>query len=413
MQTLISATFDRKLLTHVLLAQVLLVNLPSSLSLSAAEPTVPELRIGYTEFQTNLTGGRHYNIRTMRACVVSSTGAGRQVVAPELADVPDSWTQFAGWSPDGNTAIIGRGWQSPENADWEEQHKTFRFQESDWQYDTHLVNLLSETTFNVTAVDRVSFYNSGVFYWPGNPKKLGFTALIGGNSHPFSMSTDGHNKTDLTKESGQFAYGFSSSRDGSRISYHSNYQICLANADGSGVTELKTGNPFNFAPVWSPDGKWLLFVSGEHYNCHPFIVSSDGTGLRKLADRGGYRGVTEFLDVPDFHGGSSDVPIWAADSQSIFYTCLVGENIELFQCPLTGTPRQLTSGEPGTTHYHPQLSPDGGRLVYGSRREGVRQLFVRDLQTDRETQITNLKTGYAGMWPHWQPSPARNTSDAR
>jgi hypothetical protein len=33
------------------------------------------------------------------------------------------------------------------------------------------------------------------------------------------------------------------------------------------------------------------------------VVTRDGTGLRKLADRGGYEGVTLFLDVPDYHEG--------------------------------------------------------------------------------------------------------------
>ena len=32
------------------------------------------------------------------------------------------------------------------------------------------------------------------------------------------------------------------------------------------------------------------------------------------------RGVTEFLDVPGFHGGSSDTPVWAADGRLIFHT---------------------------------------------------------------------------------------------
>ena len=37
--------------------------------------------------------------------------------------------------------------------------------------------------------------------------------------------------------------------------------------------------------AWSPEGTWVLFVSGEHYNCHPHIMRADGTGLKKLADR--------------------------------------------------------------------------------------------------------------------------------
>lgn len=139
-----------------------------------------------------------------------------------------------------------------------------------------------------------------------------------------------------------FAYGFSSSPDGSHISYHENYQVYLADADGSNRIHVQTGHPFVFAPRWSPDGQWLLFVSGEHYNCHPHVVKVDGTGLKKLADRGGYRGVIEFLDVFDYHGGSSDVPVWSIDGQSVFYTAKVGNNVELFRVTLDGRAEQLT-----------------------------------------------------------------------
>ena len=85
----------------------------------------------------------------------------------------------------------------------------------------------------------------------------------------------------------------------------------------------------------------MLFLAGEHYDCHPHVVRADGTGLRKLADRGGYRGVVEFLDVPDFHGGSSDMPVWAPDGKSVFYTAKVGENVELFR---VAARRQAASG---------------------------------------------------------------------
>jgi hypothetical protein len=69
------------------------------------------------------------------------------------------------------------------------------------------------------------------------------------------MDRDGRNKVDLTKTSNEFAYGFSSSRDGKRIAYHKSYQVYLADADGSNAVHVKTGNPFNFVPTWSPDGK--------------------------------------------------------------------------------------------------------------------------------------------------------------
>jgi Tol biopolymer transport system component len=162
---------------------------------------------------------------------------------------------------------------------------------------------------------------------------------------------------------------------------------------------------FDFAPRWSPDGEWLLFVSGEHYHHNPYVVRRDGSGLRKLADLNDYQGFIEFLDVPDYHHGSSDLPVWSADGKSVFYTAKVDGNVELFQISLDGKPEQLTKTPAGTHHYHPTPSSDGKKLLYGAKRDGVRQLFVMDLTDRSEKQLTDLKAGHGAMWGHWQPTP--------
>lgn len=365
----------------------------------AAEPTP---LVGYTELRTNLPGGRHANVRTMRAAVVNADGTGGRFVGGDQAKDADAWTQFAGWSPDGTAAIIGAGWQSPDNAKWEEENKRFRMDEGKWKLDSCLLDLAAGKVTNVTAVERVSHYNGGLFFLPDG-KGLGFTPLINGVSKPYLMDLDGRNKRDVSGKGGGFTYGYSASPDGKFICYHENYQIYVSAADGSNKKLIKTGNPFDFAPKWSPDGKWLLFVSGEHYNCHPHVVRPDGTGLKKLADRGGYRGVVEFLDVPDFHGGSSDVPVWSVDGALVVFTAKVGNSVELFQTTLDGKATQLTKSVEGSLHYHPQPSPDGKRIVYGSLRAGARNIYVMDLSDRTEKRLTDLKTGSGAMWPHWQP----------
>jgi Tol biopolymer transport system component len=333
----------------------------------------------------------------MRAVVVNIDGTNRRPIARELAEQPDSWTQFAGWSPDGKTAIIVRGWESPTNAQWEEEHKQFRFTKGDWLVDSYLVDLASGKATDLTEVERVSHYNTGVFFIP-NTQSLGFTPLIDGNSKPFVMDRDGRNKRDVSGKGGGFAYGYSASPDGKRISFHENYQIYVANSDGSDKQHIATGNPFNFGPQWSPNGQWLLFLSGVHHHSNPYIVRADGTGLRRLADLGG------FLDVADFHEGSSDLPVWSTDGASVFYTARVGLNVELFQTTLDGALTRLSNTPAGTIHYHPQPSRDGKWLAYGSKREGIRQLFVMPLSDRSEIQITDLKRGEAAIWAHWQPS---------
>ena len=378
---------------------------PGSL-FAAATAKRPRELIGYTEFRTNLPGGRHANLITMRAVVVRADGTRSRHVASELARQTNTWTQFAGWSPDGRQAIIGCGWESPENGAGEEVNKTFRFTPEGWLYDTLLLNLTSGKLTNVTAVERVSFYNTGVFFWPNDPTRLGFQALIGSDSHPFRMNLDGRNKQDLTADSKEFAYGFNASPDGKQIAYHKSYQIFIADADGANPKRIETGQPFNFVPQWSPDGEWLLFVAGEHYNCHPHIVRRDGSDLRKVADRQGYRGVVELLDVPDFHGGSSDVPLWSPDGKWIYYTAQVGESVELMRVSLAGKIDQLTQTRKNSLNYHPKFSPDGQWVVFGSNRSGTRQIYVMRAEGGDAYPITRVKSGWGAMWPHWQPLAA-------
>src|SRR6478735_9422589 len=87
---------------------------------------LPDLFIGYTEFRTDLPGGRYVSQATFRAVVVKADGTGRRVLAEELTREKGSWTQFTGWSPDGKAARLSRNWKSEEVGKWEEEHKNFR-----------------------------------------------------------------------------------------------------------------------------------------------------------------------------------------------------------------------------------------------------------------------------------------------
>lgn len=362
----------------------------------------PEVWIGYTAYQTTLPT-RFDNQITSRAHLVRADGSDNREVAGELIDGPNQWTQFAGWSPDGTTAVIHAGWESPENGAWEEENKTFRMTEG-WKLDAYFHELKSGSLHNLSAVERVSDYNAGIVFVPGGSGELMFTALIDGISHPFLMNRDGTNKRDISQGEAGFIYGVSASPDGRYVAYHENYQIKVADADGGNQRAIDTGNPFNFAPQWSPDGGWLLFVSGEHYNCHPTIVRPDGSDLRKLADRGGYEGVTTVYDVYDFHGGSSDVPVWSTDGSYVYYTAKLGESIELMTVTLDGSITQLTHSEPGVTHYHPKPSPDGKWLAFGSTRSGTRQLYVMPARGGKAWPITKVPEGHGAMWALWQPA---------
>jgi Tol biopolymer transport system component len=207
----------------------------------------------------------------------------------------------------------------------------------------------------------------------------------------------------MTDGDAAFTYGLSPSPDGKHVAYHKNYQVYVADADGGNARKIETGNPFNFVPQWSPDGTWLLFVSGEHYDCHPCVVRPDGSGFRQLAGRQGYTGVTTVYDVFDFHGGSSDVPVWSTDGRGVYYTAQFGDVVELMYVSVAGDVKRLTESESGVTHYHPKPSLDGAALAFGSTRSGTRQLYVMPAGGGEARAITDVPAGHGAMWAHWRP----------
>jgi Tol biopolymer transport system component len=132
-------------------------------------------------------------------------------------------------------------------------------------------------------------------------------------------------------------------------------------------------------------------------------MRADGTGLRKVGDRGGYRGVYETLDEPDFHSERSDIPSWSPDGKWLYYTAKVGKAVELMRVSPEGQSEQLTRSGPGVVHYLPQVSPDSKWVVFGSTRTGLRQLHVARAAGSGAYQLTKVGAGWGAFLPHWRP----------
>ena len=64
--------------------------------------------------------------------------------------------------------------------------------------------------------------------------------------------------------------------------------------------------------------------------------------IQTVAQRGGYAGVTLFLDVDDFHEGSRDTQVWSMDGKSIFFTAQRKKAVELLEISPGNEEKQLT-----------------------------------------------------------------------
>lgn len=116
----------------------------------------------------------------------------------------------------------------------------------------------------------------------------------------WSIRADGNDPRKHTACSGVCTYG-SFSPDGQHVLYRKvdanpglnwsleaiekNSEIYIADLDGSNARVLASHPAFDGWPLWSPDGKWIVFASnraGPALTGQLWMVKPDGSGLKQL-----------------------------------------------------------------------------------------------------------------------------------
>ena len=90
--------------------------------------------------------------------------------------------------------------------------------------------------------------------------------------------------------------GLDSNPDGKRVAYsqqaHDRWELSVMNSDGTYPTGITTADPIlsilfdkvvhNTAPIWSPDGKQILFLSDRNGKWEFFVADANGQNIRQV-----------------------------------------------------------------------------------------------------------------------------------
>jgi Tol biopolymer transport system component len=160
-------------------------------------------------------------------------------------------------------------------------------------------------------------------YWHGwspNGKDIVYTASRDGkNYNVYKMSSSGGPETQLTNNA--LADGPEYSPDGKYIYYNTSatgtMQLWRMKPDGSAQEQVTFDEYNNWFAHFSPDGKWIAFLSFQPTiapNDHPLYKR--GVMLRIMPASGGAPKVIAYL----FGGqGTINVPSWSPDSKYIAF----------------------------------------------------------------------------------------------
>ncbi|MBB1488541.1 Tol-Pal system beta propeller repeat protein TolB [Oceanospirillum sediminis] len=149
------------------------------------------------------------------------------------------------------------------------------------------------------------------------------------------------------------------------------YQLKVSDADGRREKTILTSQQPLLSPSWSPDAKYLAYVSFE--KGRPGIyLQNVYTGKR--------RQLTAFK-------GLNGAPSWSPDGNKLVVTLSKDGNPELYEINLqTNKVRRLTR------HYsietEAEWSSDGKRMLFTSSRAGGPQIYEMNLETGEEKRLT-------------------------
>lgn len=151
------------------------------------------------------------------------------------------------------------------------------------------------------------------------------------------------------------------------------YRLMLADADGARPRILKESRPNEpiLSPAWSPDGRYLAYVSFETTRPAIYILDLD-TGMRR--------------QMTDFEG-LNGAPAWSPDGQKLAITLSKDGNPEIYVIDVNT--RQLTRV---TNHYaidhEPSWRTDGKAILFTSNRGARPQIYQVILASGRTERLT-------------------------
>ena len=212
-----------------------------------------------------------------------------------------------------------------------------------------------------------------------------------GKSTPIKInivSDDKENPVEMiTVRNDADGYDLSPSNRRAAISAHG--EIFSIATDRGDIQRVTQSYSREIDPAWSPDGKWIAFMSDKSGRDEVWMAHEDGTGLKKLSEDDGEKQNIQ----------------WAPDSKSLIYSA---SDHKLYRYDLeVARGAVIASGEAGNIQ-GARWSPDGKWVAFSKLDHDLRpHVYVVSSTGGAEHRVGNADVLFSETGPAWTPDGKR------
>ncbi|HXB33211.1 MAG TPA: S41 family peptidase [Puia sp.] len=185
------------------------------------------------------------------------------------------------------------------------------------------------------------------------------------------------------------------SPDGQTILFSYKGDIYSVPAKGGTAVPLTISESYEFAPVWSHDGRWIAFASDRYGNFDVFVMPATGGEAKRLTYYGGH-------EIPSSFTADDKKILFTANRQDLVTNVQFPIEIisELYSVPVTGGRVAQVLPVPAL---EATVNTAGDKLIYEDRKgyesdwrkhhtsSVARDIWLYDLHTGKYQQLTTFK----------------------
>jgi len=182
------------------------------------------------------------------------------------------------------------------------------------------------------------------------------------------------------------------------INYYRQYDGLRADSvRGRSLTEKKKSGNINIAPVLSPNGQYVAFLSERNFFGIDLFLADAHTGevLKTLATTARENHIDEFSYI-------ESTGTWSPQSNQFAFVSFSEGSSVLTIVDMDAKGKTTIHRLDGLPYFsNPSWSPDGEEIVVSGMVDGQGDLYLFNLKSGKVTQLTN--DWYSDVQPQWSP----------